>query len=208
MRTNIWRFPSGFYFEFQDQTLWACLAAMAVANKDMSTAEIAYAAIGEVRKHNSKIELNPSSIIPKPSGWVISLAVLLLSRLTRCSTSIPSRICPPRSPGWLTCCSSVGTPRRPRRSCCSQAWFTKLSKSTSSFTTGKGRSFSQLKSIFLIISICLFYCWLIFYLLLAHKFKKTKLNQPDNKQKNSILCLCVIFRKRKKAQNTPGIILK
>ncbi|KAF2978760.1 hypothetical protein EK904_012369, partial [Melospiza melodia maxima] len=33
-----------------DQTLWACLAAMAVANKDMSTAEIAYAAIGEIDK--------------------------------------------------------------------------------------------------------------------------------------------------------------
>ena len=28
--------------------MWACLAAMAVANQDMTTAEIAYAAIGEV----------------------------------------------------------------------------------------------------------------------------------------------------------------
>lgn len=28
--------------------MWACLAAMAVANRDMTTAEIAYAAIGEV----------------------------------------------------------------------------------------------------------------------------------------------------------------
>ncbi|NWT08394.1 IFT80 protein, partial [Vireo altiloquus] len=34
----------------KDQTLWACLAAMAVANKDMTTAEIAYAAIGEIDK--------------------------------------------------------------------------------------------------------------------------------------------------------------
>ncbi|KAM4770066.1 intraflagellar transport protein 80 homolog isoform 2-T2 [Cyanocitta cristata] len=34
----------------KDQTLWACLAAMAVASKDMSTAEIAYAAIGEIDK--------------------------------------------------------------------------------------------------------------------------------------------------------------
>ncbi|NWH89506.1 IFT80 protein, partial [Aegithalos caudatus] len=34
----------------KDQTLWACLAAMAVANKDMATAEIAYAAIGEIDK--------------------------------------------------------------------------------------------------------------------------------------------------------------
>nr|XP_002194885.4 intraflagellar transport protein 80 homolog isoform X2 [Taeniopygia guttata] len=34
----------------QDQTLWACLAAMAVASKEMSTAEIAYAAIGEIDK--------------------------------------------------------------------------------------------------------------------------------------------------------------
>lgn len=57
---NIWRFRSCFYFEFQDQTLWACLAAMAVANKDMTTAEIAYAAIGEVRKCNQRMELNPN----------------------------------------------------------------------------------------------------------------------------------------------------
>ena len=28
--------------------MWACLAAMAVANQDMTTAEIAYTAIGEV----------------------------------------------------------------------------------------------------------------------------------------------------------------
>jgi intraflagellar transport protein 80 len=30
--------------------MWACLAAMAVASRDMTTAEIAYAAIGEVSK--------------------------------------------------------------------------------------------------------------------------------------------------------------
>ncbi|XP_078522985.1 intraflagellar transport protein 80 homolog [Lissotriton helveticus] len=34
----------------KDQTLWACLAAMAVANKDMTTAEVAYASIGEIDK--------------------------------------------------------------------------------------------------------------------------------------------------------------
>nr|XP_034988331.1 intraflagellar transport protein 80 homolog isoform X3 [Zootoca vivipara] len=34
----------------KDQTLWACLAAMAVASKDMNTAEIAYASIGEIDK--------------------------------------------------------------------------------------------------------------------------------------------------------------
>ncbi|XP_054838571.1 intraflagellar transport protein 80 homolog isoform X4 [Eublepharis macularius] len=34
----------------KDQTLWACLAAMAVASKDMDTAEIAYASIGEIDK--------------------------------------------------------------------------------------------------------------------------------------------------------------
>ncbi|XP_010583274.1 PREDICTED: intraflagellar transport protein 80 homolog isoform X3 [Haliaeetus leucocephalus] len=34
----------------EDQTMWACLAAMAVANKDMVTAEIAYASIGEIDK--------------------------------------------------------------------------------------------------------------------------------------------------------------
>ncbi|KAB0356811.1 hypothetical protein FD754_000967 [Muntiacus muntjak] len=34
----------------KEQTTWACLAAMAVANRDMTTAEIAYAAIGEIDK--------------------------------------------------------------------------------------------------------------------------------------------------------------
>nr|XP_020647438.1 intraflagellar transport protein 80 homolog isoform X5 [Pogona vitticeps] len=34
----------------KDQTLWACLAAMAVASKDMNTAEVAYASIGEIDK--------------------------------------------------------------------------------------------------------------------------------------------------------------
>ncbi|XP_044147988.1 intraflagellar transport protein 80 homolog [Bufo gargarizans] len=34
----------------KEQTTWACLAAMAIANKEMSTAEIAYAAIGEIDK--------------------------------------------------------------------------------------------------------------------------------------------------------------
>ncbi|XP_006861914.1 PREDICTED: intraflagellar transport protein 80 homolog [Chrysochloris asiatica] len=34
----------------KEQTLWACLAAMSVANRDMATAEIAYAAIGEIDK--------------------------------------------------------------------------------------------------------------------------------------------------------------
>nr|XP_013015107.1 intraflagellar transport protein 80 homolog [Cavia porcellus] len=34
----------------KEQTMWACLAAMAVANRDMTTAEIAYAAIGEMDK--------------------------------------------------------------------------------------------------------------------------------------------------------------
>ncbi|XP_066203774.1 intraflagellar transport protein 80 homolog isoform X3 [Saccopteryx leptura] len=34
----------------KEQTLWACLAAMAIANRDMTTAEIAYAAISEIDK--------------------------------------------------------------------------------------------------------------------------------------------------------------
>ncbi|XP_015262731.1 PREDICTED: intraflagellar transport protein 80 homolog [Gekko japonicus] len=34
----------------KDQTLWACLAAMAVASKDMDTAETAYSSIGEIDK--------------------------------------------------------------------------------------------------------------------------------------------------------------
>lgn len=32
----------------QDQSLWACLAAMAIANRELTTAEMAYAAIREV----------------------------------------------------------------------------------------------------------------------------------------------------------------
>uniref|UniRef100_A0A8C6HZ14 Intraflagellar transport 80 n=1 Tax=Mus spicilegus TaxID=10103 RepID=A0A8C6HZ14_MUSSI len=34
----------------KEQSMWACLAAMAVANRDMVTAEIAYAAVGEIDK--------------------------------------------------------------------------------------------------------------------------------------------------------------
>ncbi|XP_012693880.1 intraflagellar transport protein 80 homolog [Clupea harengus] len=34
----------------KDQALWACLAGMAVANRELTTAEVAYAAIGEVDK--------------------------------------------------------------------------------------------------------------------------------------------------------------
>ncbi|XP_018409467.1 PREDICTED: intraflagellar transport protein 80 homolog [Nanorana parkeri] len=34
----------------KEQTMWACLAAMAIANKEMSTAEVAYAAIGKIDK--------------------------------------------------------------------------------------------------------------------------------------------------------------
>ncbi|XP_007886712.1 intraflagellar transport protein 80 homolog [Callorhinchus milii] len=34
----------------KEQAMWACLAAMAVANKDLTTAEVAYAAIGEIDK--------------------------------------------------------------------------------------------------------------------------------------------------------------
>ncbi|KAL0173484.1 hypothetical protein M9458_029452, partial [Cirrhinus mrigala] len=31
-------------------TLWSCLAGLAMANKELSTAEVAYAAIGEIDK--------------------------------------------------------------------------------------------------------------------------------------------------------------
>uniref|UniRef100_A0A673GGL4 Uncharacterized protein n=1 Tax=Sinocyclocheilus rhinocerous TaxID=307959 RepID=A0A673GGL4_9TELE len=34
----------------QDQTLWSCLAGLAMANRELSTAEVAYAAIGEIDK--------------------------------------------------------------------------------------------------------------------------------------------------------------
>lgn len=40
----------------KEQTMWACLAAMAVANRDMTTAEIAYAAIGEGTGIGCKIQ--------------------------------------------------------------------------------------------------------------------------------------------------------
>lgn len=33
----------------QDQSLWACLAAMSMTHRELTTAEMAYAAIGEVR---------------------------------------------------------------------------------------------------------------------------------------------------------------
>ena len=36
-------------FSIQDESLWACLAGMAAYAKDLSTAEVAYAAIDEVR---------------------------------------------------------------------------------------------------------------------------------------------------------------
>ena len=35
----------------QDEALWACLAGMACASRDLATAEIAYAAINEVCVH-------------------------------------------------------------------------------------------------------------------------------------------------------------
>ncbi|KAK6478690.1 intraflagellar transport protein 80-like protein isoform X1 [Huso huso] len=38
------------FVSLQEQTLWACLAAMAIANKELTTAEVAYAAIGEIDK--------------------------------------------------------------------------------------------------------------------------------------------------------------
>ncbi|XP_048460218.1 intraflagellar transport protein 80 homolog isoform X2 [Rhincodon typus] len=34
----------------KEQTMWSCLAAMAIAHKDLMTAEVAYAAIGEIDK--------------------------------------------------------------------------------------------------------------------------------------------------------------
>ncbi|XP_038671101.1 intraflagellar transport protein 80 homolog isoform X3 [Scyliorhinus canicula] len=34
----------------EEQTMWSCLAAMAIAHKDLMTAEVAYAAIGEIDK--------------------------------------------------------------------------------------------------------------------------------------------------------------
>lgn len=37
----------------QDDPLWACLAGMAAAHKELSTAEIAYAAIDEVSIHGT-----------------------------------------------------------------------------------------------------------------------------------------------------------
>ena len=46
-------FQNLFFFLIQDDSLWACLAGMAAAHKELSTAEIAYAAIDEVSVHGT-----------------------------------------------------------------------------------------------------------------------------------------------------------
>lgn len=45
---------------WQDQTLWSCLAGLAMAHRELSTAEVAYAAIGEV---NLREDLTPESAL-------------------------------------------------------------------------------------------------------------------------------------------------
>ncbi len=40
-----------FVFMLQEDSLWACLAAMAAYSKELATAEVAYAAIDEVRTY-------------------------------------------------------------------------------------------------------------------------------------------------------------
>ncbi|NXU15940.1 IFT80 protein, partial [Pardalotus punctatus] len=62
----------------KDQTLWACLAAMALTNQDMTTAEIAYAAIGEI----DKVQYI-NSIKELPSREARLARVLLLSGSAR-----------------------------------------------------------------------------------------------------------------------------
>ena len=59
---------------FKDQTLWACLAAMAVASKDMNTAEVAYASIGEV----STLPLNVCFFLAFYKVVVVSNMLILL----------------------------------------------------------------------------------------------------------------------------------
>lgn len=43
---------------FQDESLWACLAAMAAYHKQLATAEVAYAAIDEVHIQTSRNSLD------------------------------------------------------------------------------------------------------------------------------------------------------
>lgn len=90
--------------------MWACLAAMAVANKDMATAEIAYASIGEVREWWCLFPVIVAKLI-----LLISLNLILLhlvNRLTKFSISIPSKTFHQKSQGWLISCCSVETPKK------------------------------------------------------------------------------------------------
>lgn len=45
-----WRVGGQLCRYVKDSTLWACLAVMALADKELSTAEVAFAAIDEVAK--------------------------------------------------------------------------------------------------------------------------------------------------------------
>lgn len=46
----------------KDEQLWAQLAAMSIAQKELSTAEVAYAAIDEVRRSSSLLLVDPFAV--------------------------------------------------------------------------------------------------------------------------------------------------
>ena len=69
------------YLKSQDETLWACLAAMSAYAKELSTAEIAYAAIEEVI-------FNVSLNISKFYAYEFMLLFLISSQLLSSAISL------------------------------------------------------------------------------------------------------------------------
>lgn len=103
-----------------------------MANKELSTAEVAYAAIGEVNLYTTAERISHITVS-------VSLTLVFVSaRLTRCSTSTSLKICRRETRVSLTSCSSAGTCRRPRPLYCRPTSFTTPSRYTSTSTTGTG----------------------------------------------------------------------
>lgn len=130
-------------FHFKDQTLWACLAAMAVASKDMNTAEVAYASIGEVSRFALIVWL--LSFLQcnfKCANFIITVAFFKIkNRLTKFSISVLLKIFHQKNQDWLISCFSVEMYRMLKHYFFKLALFIKLFKSTLTFTTGKGNMF-------------------------------------------------------------------
>ena len=68
----------------QDDSLWACLAGMAAAHKELSTAEIAYAAIDEVNIDG----ILRCNIVIRQHYYVAILSYVNIITLQYCHTSI------------------------------------------------------------------------------------------------------------------------